>query len=132
MAKNDHGIELEAYRWQEYQDETYGVKMQTAVYNANQESMAASAAQSNALIESETTTLYRNFGWNEFNSIKETGGFSISPDNFAGKQFWIGEPGLKFWMNTDFQKSFTASVTVPTSYIPPVTRIIYSWNQGTI
>ncbi len=74
----------------------------------------------NSDVPDELVTLYRNFGWNEYNSIKELGGkFSISPNQYQGKQFWIGESGLTFWNKTTLSKPITAKVTIPRSYITP-------------
>lgn len=68
-----------------------------------------------------TATLYRNFGFGELNSIKNNGGkFSISPNHFSGKQFWVGESGMKMWTNhPDFGKPLTAEITIPKSYVTP-------------
>ncbi|WP_299221341.1 DUF6443 domain-containing protein [uncultured Aquimarina sp.] len=72
------------------------------------------------LLQGETATLFRNFGWGELNSIKNAGGnFSISSRHFQGKQFWVGESGLNFWTSTSFAKPFTAKVTVPKSFVTP-------------
>ncbi|MFC7346923.1 RHS repeat domain-containing protein [Chryseobacterium zhengzhouense] len=65
-------------------------------------------------------TLYRNFGWNELSSIKNAGGkFSIHPNQFQGKQFWVGESGMDMWTNSSFAKPFTAKITVPKSFVTP-------------
>lgn len=67
-----------------------------------------------------TATLYRNFGWNELSSIKNAGGkFSIHPNQFQGKQFWVGESGMNMWTNSSFAKPFTAKITVPKSFVTP-------------
>ena len=68
----------------------------------------------------ESAILYRNFGWNELNSIKNNGGkFSIHPNQFQGKQFWVGESGMKMWTNSTFSKPFTAEITIPRSFVTP-------------
>jgi RHS repeat-associated protein len=65
-------------------------------------------------------TLYRNFGWNELNSIKESGGdFSIHPGQFQSKQFWVGESGLDMWTKSTFAKPFTAKISIPESFVTP-------------
>lgn len=75
-------------------------------------------------------TLYRNFGWNELSSIKNTGGkFSIYPNQFQDKQFWVGESGMDMWTNSSFAKPFTAKITVPKSFVTPGHKTIYLWNQ---
>lgn len=67
-----------------------------------------------------TATLYRNFGWNELSSIKNAGGnFSIHPNQFQGKQFWVGESGMNMWTNSSFAKPLTAKITVPKSFVTP-------------
>ena len=74
----------------------------------------------------ETTTveeqvdLYRNFGPNELESIKANGGkFSIHPNQFQGKQFWVGEDGLNMWTKSRFSKPYTAKITIPKSFVTP-------------
>ena len=70
--------------------------------------------------ERNTATLYRNFGWGELNSIKNSGGkFSIHPNHFQGKQFWTGESGLNMWTKSSFVKPFTVGVKVPKSFVTP-------------
>jgi RHS repeat-associated protein len=65
-------------------------------------------------------TLYRNFGWNELSSIKEAGGkFSIHPDVFQAKQFWVGESGMEMWTNSSMAKPFTAKIKIPKSFVTP-------------
>jgi len=67
-----------------------------------------------------TATLYRNFGWNELSSLKNAGGkFSIHPNQFQGKQFWVGESGMNMWTNSSFAKPFTAKIIVPKSCVTP-------------
>jgi len=63
------------------------------------------------------TVLYRNFGWNEYESLKTIGGFSIQPNGFQGKQFWIGKSGLEMWLKTSFSKKITVKVLIPNEYI---------------
>lgn len=67
----------------------------------------------------EMVTLYRNFGWNEYNAFKESKSFSIQSTGFSGKQFWIGEDGLNWWKKTDWAKPFDISIQVPKSFIDP-------------
>lgn len=65
-------------------------------------------------------TLYRNFGWNELSSLKESGGkFSIHPNQFQGKQFWVGESGMEMWTNSSMAKPFTAKIKIPKSFVTP-------------
>lgn len=71
------------------------------------------------IIEGPTTTLYRNFGWPEFNSVLELRYFSLHPDYFQGKQFWVGESGINMWRNSSFSMHFTAKVSIPTVYVTP-------------
>jgi hypothetical protein len=70
-------------------------------------------------IIAKSTSLYRNFGWNEYLSIKKTRQFLIHPNNFQAKQFWIGKTGLKMWLNSSFAKEFTVKITIPTEYVTP-------------
>ncbi len=61
--------------------------------------------------------LYRNFGIDEYHSFVRNGyQFEISPNYFQGKQFWVGESGIKFWTNSGFQKEMTVQLSVPKSY----------------
>lgn len=73
-----------------------------------------------AIEKAETATIYRNFGWNELKSVKDAGGkFSIHPNQFQGKQFWVGETGMKMWTNSSFAKPFTAKISIPKSFVTP-------------
>ncbi|WBV61634.1 SpvB/TcaC N-terminal domain-containing protein [Chryseobacterium camelliae] len=67
----------------------------------------------------EEVIVYRNFGWNELASIKAQRGFSIHPNQFQGKQFWVGESGMKMWTNSRFAKPFTAKIKIPKSFVTP-------------
>jgi RHS repeat-associated protein len=74
---------------------------------------------SRAVKTTEMVTLYRNFGFNEYNSVKSTRAFSILKGGYEEKQFWIGEEGLKFWQNSPFGKPVTAELRIPKSYVTP-------------
>jgi hypothetical protein len=63
-------------------------------------------------IEDGTTIVYRNFGWNEFNSLRANGNMFEIGSNFGSKQFWLDEQGINWWNNTSFAKNFTAKITV--------------------
>ena len=60
-----------------------------------------------------TTTVYRNFGWNELSSLKlNNGNFTIMENGFGAKQFWLNEKSLNWWKASSFSKPFTAKISV--------------------
>ena len=71
-------------------------------------------------LQNERALLYRNFGWNEYNSFVENNGkFSIQEDGFQGKQFWIGKEGLNMWENSNFVKPISVELSIPKAYVTP-------------
>ncbi|SHN12258.1 DUF6443 domain-containing protein [Mucilaginibacter sp. OK098] len=82
-------------------------------------SVNGSAESSTSTLGEGMSTLYRNLGPNERNSINSLGGFSTSANSFDGKQFWIGDSGLTMWKNSFLAKPYDIKVTIPTSYITP-------------
>jgi len=104
----------------------FGLASEGEIYNPSvvtQEDMSALGTLTFASRESNTeqlAILYRNFGWNELNSTREAAwSFSIHPNQFQGKQFWVGESGMQMWNNSSFAKPFTAEITVPKSFVTP-------------
>ncbi|MBB5395087.1 DUF6443 domain-containing protein [Mucilaginibacter sp. AK015] len=123
MAKQEGTASFEAARFEKYLSDPTDMAGKMRQWKVNQENSTAMLDNTQTWINNNygegTTTLYRNFGPNEYKSIRESGGFSISENNYAGKQFWIGESGLDFWMQTQFQKQFTVKLTIPTSFVTP-------------
>ena len=75
--------------------------------------------QVNSLLD-ERVAIYRNIGFNEFESLKNNGGkFTIHPNAYNGKQFWLDESALEWWRNTKFAKPIDVKLTIPKSYITP-------------
>ncbi len=72
---------------------------------------AAVDASVNEAIEG-TTTVYRNFGWNEYNALRANGNNFEIGSNFGSKQFWLDSDGINWWNSTGFSKNFTAEITI--------------------
>jgi len=68
-------------------------------------------------IDEGTTTVYRNFGWNEYSSLRANGNKFEIGSNFGSKQFWLDKEGINWWNNTSFSKNFTAKITVNNSVL---------------
>lgn len=65
---------------------------------------------------STTTTVYRNFGWNEYQNFRVSGNRFQIGTNFGSKQFWLDTEGLNWWTSKPgFSKNFTAKITVKNS-----------------
>lgn len=62
-----------------------------------------------------TTTVYRNFGWNEYKALRANGNNFEIGSNFGSKQFWLDDAGINWWNSTSFSKNFTAKITVNNS-----------------
>jgi RHS repeat-associated protein len=66
-------------------------------------------------VKGGTTTVYRNFGWNEYKALRTSGNNFQIGTNFGSKQFWLDEAGINWWNSTSFSKNFTAKITVNNS-----------------
>lgn len=62
--------------------------------------------------KTSTTTVYRNFGWNEYKALRANGNNFEIGSNFGSKQFWLDDAGINWWNSTSFSKNFTAKITV--------------------
>lgn len=66
-------------------------------------------------VAEETSVVYRNFGWNEYQALRDAGNKFQIGSNFGSKQFWLDQEGITFWNSTSFSKNFTAQITVNNS-----------------
>jgi RHS repeat-associated protein len=71
-----------------------------------------------------TTTVYRNFGWNEYKALRLSGNNFEIGSNFGSKQFWLDKEGINWWNSTSFSKNFTAKITVNNSAFKQGTKFL--------
>ncbi len=71
-----------------------------------------------------TTTVYRNFGWNEYKALRASGNNFEIGSNFGSKQFWLDKEGINWWNSTSFSKNFTAKITVNNSALKQGTNFL--------
>lgn len=65
--------------------------------------------------KTSTTTVFRNFGWNEYKAFRANGNNFEIGSNFGSKQFWLDDAGIDWWNSTSFSENFTAKITVNNS-----------------
>jgi RHS repeat-associated protein len=89
--------------------------LKAAIYKGSTSLAINTAEHTVPILKTETTTVYRNFGWNEYKTLRESGNNFVIGSNFGSKQFWLDKEGIDWWTTTPFSKNFTAKITVNNS-----------------